>query len=79
MSEVLVERPADGVVLLRLNRPQARNALNNAVRLALAGNFRGFAALGLERRAYELLFDTQDQKEGMQAFAEKRKPRFQGG
>ncbi len=36
------------------------------------------AALSLERRAYELLFDTEDQKEGMRAFAEKRKPRFQG-
>ena len=36
------------------------------------------AALNLERKAFELLFDTQDQKEGMRAFAEKRKPNFQG-
>lgn len=42
MAPVLVERPAEGVVLLRLNRPEARNALNNAVRAALAEHFRAF-------------------------------------
>jgi len=36
------------------------------------------AALSLERKAFELLFATEDQKEGMRAFAEKRKPNFQG-
>lgn len=36
------------------------------------------AALALERQAFLLLFDSQDQKEGMQAFLEKRKPAFQG-
>ncbi|MBS0467151.1 MAG: enoyl-CoA hydratase [Proteobacteria bacterium] len=36
------------------------------------------AALMLERKANQLLFATQDQKEGMQAFIEKRKPRFEG-
>ncbi|OGA56617.1 MAG: enoyl-CoA hydratase [Betaproteobacteria bacterium RIFCSPLOWO2_12_FULL_67_28] len=42
MSPVLVEHAAQAVVLLRLNRPEARNALNNAVRGALAGHFRDF-------------------------------------
>ncbi len=32
MPLVLIERPAEGVVLLRLNRPEARNALNLAIR-----------------------------------------------
>lgn len=37
MSEpVLLERPADGVALLRINRPEARNALNLEVRKLLA-------------------------------------------
>lgn len=36
------------------------------------------AALTLERRAFNMLFDTQDQKEGMAAFIEKRKPQFKG-
>jgi enoyl-CoA hydratase len=34
--------------------------------------------LNLERKAFDILFDTEDQKEGMQAFIEKRKPTFKG-
>ncbi len=34
--------------------------------------------LMLERKAFQLLFDSRDQKEGMLAFLEKRKPDFQG-
>jgi enoyl-CoA hydratase/carnithine racemase len=36
-------------------------------------------ALMLERKAFQLLFDTADQKEGMRAFLEKRKPQYVGG
>ena len=36
------------------------------------------AALRLETKAIQLLFASQDQKEGMAAFIEKRKPKFQG-
>lgn len=36
------------------------------------------AGLTLERKAFDILFDTDDQKEGMRAFAEKRKPLFTG-
>lgn len=36
------------------------------------------AALALERKANQLLFATRDQKEGMQAFLEKRRPKFEG-
>ncbi len=35
-------------------------------------------ALALERKALQLLFATRDQKEGMRAFLEKRKPKFEG-
>jgi enoyl-CoA hydratase/carnithine racemase len=35
-------------------------------------------ALALERKAFLMLFDSADQKEGMGAFLEKRKPRFSG-
>ncbi len=34
--------------------------------------------LALETKAIQLLFASQDQKEGMAAFIEKRKPKFQG-
>jgi enoyl-CoA hydratase/carnithine racemase len=36
------------------------------------------AALMLERKAFHLLFASQDQKEGMRAFFEKRKPSYTG-
>jgi enoyl-CoA hydratase/carnithine racemase len=35
-------------------------------------------ALMLERKAFQLQFATSDQKEGMRAFLEKRKPTFEG-
>ena len=35
-------------------------------------------ALMLERKAFQLLFDTADQKEGMRAFLDKRKPQYTG-
>ncbi len=36
------------------------------------------AGLTLERKAFDILFVTEDQKEGMRAFIEKRKPEFKG-
>lgn len=35
-------------------------------------------ALTLERKSFQLLFATEDKREGMQAFFEKRKPAFKG-
>ena len=35
-------------------------------------------ALMLERKAFQILFDSKDQKEGMRAFLEKRKPVYEG-
>ena len=40
MSEVLLERPEHGIAVVRLNRPEVRNALNLAVRELLAEHFR---------------------------------------
>ena len=34
--------------------------------------------LALETKANQMLFASQDQKEGMAAFIEKRKPKFTG-
>lgn len=45
MNEVVVERPAPHVAVIRMNRPEARNALNQAVRSGLAEHF---AALGAD-------------------------------
>ncbi|HEX9795512.1 MAG TPA: enoyl-CoA hydratase-related protein, partial [Anaerolineales bacterium] len=42
--------------------------------------FESFLADGIaaERRSFYFLFSTKDQKEGMQAFMEKRKPQWSG-
>ncbi len=39
MEEVLVERPQAGIALIRLNRPEARNALSQSLRQALTAQF----------------------------------------
>ncbi len=39
MSEVLLEHPAEGIAVVRINRPEVRNALNLAVREQLAQHF----------------------------------------
>jgi enoyl-CoA hydratase/carnithine racemase len=49
MSEVVVERPADDIAVIRLNRPEVRNALNMAVRQQLAEHF---AALGADEATH---------------------------
>lgn len=36
------------------------------------------SALSYEERSFEMLFSTEDQKEGVSAFLEKRKPQFKG-
>ena len=33
---ILTDRPEDGIVVVRINRPEARNALNTPTRQALA-------------------------------------------
>lgn len=44
----------------------------------LGANMPLYGALALERKAFQILFDTQDQKEGINAFFEKRSPQYQG-
>lgn len=57
MSVVLVERPADNVGLVRINRPEKRNALNAEVRAELA---RAFGELATEEvRAVVLTGDER--------------------
>jgi enoyl-CoA hydratase len=50
----------------------AKAAVNRAEELPLE------AGLEFERRNFYLLFDTEDQREGMAAFTEKRPPRWKG-
>lgn len=49
-----------------------KEAINKAYELSLT------EGLNAERHAFYMLFASQDQKEGMQAFVEKRKPEWKG-
>jgi enoyl-CoA hydratase len=60
--------------IAKLSRPSvmmAKEAVNRAYETTLAEGIR------FERRLFHSTFSTMDQKEGMQAFAEKREPEFQ--
>ncbi len=46
---LLIERPAEGIALVRLNRPKVLNALSNAVVARLADALEGFDADGVTR------------------------------
>jgi enoyl-CoA hydratase len=56
--------------------PLAVRLAKEAVNQALEGSLS--AGLAHERRLFCMLFATEDQKEGMQAFLEKRKPEWKG-
>jgi enoyl-CoA hydratase len=51
---------------------QAKYAINHGLNAPLA------TGCALEIEAFSVCFDTEDQKEGMNAFMEKRKPEFKG-
>lgn len=65
LANVIAERPA---VAVRLARKAVRYGLERSAQ----------EGMEMERHNYRLLYDTEDQKEGMQAFLEKRPPKFKG-
>jgi len=68
-AEKLAKRIAErGAVALRM----AKSAINEGLRMDLEAGIR------YEHQCFSLLFATEDQKEGMRAFVEKRKPQFKG-
>ncbi len=81
VSEVVADADVQGVALelaatIAAMPPLAVAQIKEAV---LAGQDAPLeTGLMLERKAFQLLFDSADQKEGMRAFLEKRKPVYQG-
>ncbi|MGH9683205.1 MAG: enoyl-CoA hydratase/isomerase family protein [Candidatus Acidiferrales bacterium] len=58
---------------------KASRAIGNIKRAVVTGLEMGFGeALGLERELQQLLFTSEDAKEGLKAYVEKRKPEFKG-
>jgi len=75
-DDQLEERSLQVAIRLATRPPLALRLIKE---VALAGSDAPLATgLLLERRAFELLFDTADQKEGMRAFVERRNPVFTG-
>ena len=58
------------------NPPLAADAIKEVIRLGADASLE--TALVLERKAFQLLFVTEDRNEGIAAFLEKRKPSFKG-
>ena len=61
---------------LAAKSPLALAYAKEALNLALQGDHRG--NLEVEARLFAMMFSSEDQKEGMAAFVEKREPRFTG-
>lgn len=81
VSEVVPKGEALGRAIelgqqIALMPPLAVSAIREAIRLGADVPLE--TALSLERRLFERLFDSADQKEGMNAFLEKRSARYRG-
>jgi enoyl-CoA hydratase len=72
----LLEKTLELCRTLAAKSPLALAYAKEAVNLALQGDHR--ANLATEARLFAMLFATEDQEEGMAAFAEKRTPEFRG-
>jgi len=72
----LRERVLEVARLLASKSPLALAHAKEAVNLALQGSHE--AGLNQEASFFAMLFSSEDQKEGMEAFVEKREPRFTG-
>jgi enoyl-CoA hydratase len=74
--EELLPRVLEIAIQLSTKSPLALEAAKEAVNRALAGDHAG--NLGREGERFGELFASEDAKEGLTAFAEKREPRFSG-
>jgi len=72
----LMEKTLELCRTLAAKSPLALAYAKEAVNLSLQGDHR--ANLATEARLFAMLFATEDQAEGMAAFAEKRDPEFRG-
>ena len=75
-AEELLDRVLETATSLAAKSPLALSAAKDATNRALQGDLG--AGLSYEAILFAALFASEDQKEGMRAFTEKRDPRFKG-
>jgi len=75
-DDLVVEEAVKLGTLIAERPPVAVRLARQAVRFGIERTL--VEGLEFERRNYRLLYDTEDQKEGMAAFLEKRQPKFKG-
>ena len=81
ISEVVADEAVEhrAIELARSIAAMPPLAVQQIKEVVLAGADAPLAtALMLERKAYQMLFSSEDQKEGMQAFFDKRRPQYLG-
>lgn len=81
ISEVVADEAVEhrAIELARTIAAMPPLAVQQIKEVVLAGADAPLAtALMLERKAYQMLFSSEDQKEGMQAFFDKRRPQYLG-
>jgi len=76
LSVEMLERAIALAEEIATKPPWAIAAAKEVVNLALEGDLQGHLARELD--AFALAFTTEDQREGMAAFFEKRRPEFRG-
>jgi enoyl-CoA hydratase len=74
--ELLFEETMKFARKLASQPPMSLRLIKEAVQKAI--DYPLYEGMQFERKNFYLLFSTEDQKEGMKAFLEKRKPNFQG-
>ncbi|HUZ01267.1 MAG TPA: enoyl-CoA hydratase-related protein [Thermomicrobiaceae bacterium] len=72
----LIDRARELAERVARNAPVAVGYAKQAIEQALEGSLEG--GLAYEAHVFALTFDTTDQKDGMAAFLERRRPEFQG-
>ncbi len=75
-EELLMEEAMKFAIKLAKQPPLALRLIKDSVNKAV--DYSLYEGMQYERKNFYLLFSSQDQKEGMQAFIEKRKPQFKG-
>ncbi|NYZ13916.1 enoyl-CoA hydratase [Azospirillum sp. RWY-5-1] len=75
-DDTVLDRALEMARAIAAMPPLAVQQIKETVYAGLDGSLAG--GLLLERKAFEILFASADQKEGMRAFIEKRSPTFEG-